>query len=540
MALVSLAALLIAALPSGIPTDSVPLYTNLGTHSHTITTTVPRAQDYFNQGIRLAFGFNHGEAIRAFREAQRLDPRCAMCFWGEALAHGPHVNAPMDSAGGVGAWAALARAVALAPAAPPAERAYIRALAARYSAKAPADRAALDSAYATAMGQLVREYPTDLDAATLYAEALMNLRPWAYWQKDGTPYPQTDIIITQLERVLARNPNHPGACHYYIHAVEAVAPEKAVPCAERLATLMPGAGHMVHMPGHIYIRVGRYIDAINANVHAVHADESYIASERPSGIYPIGYYPHNYHFLSFAATLAGRSEQAIDAARKLAANLPVEIVRAVPPFEQLLPYDVLVLARFGRWDEVLASPLPPSDLRVTTGLVYYARGTAHAAKGQAAEAQAALDTVKVIAAGTTPADQTAMTSGTGENKTVMDIALHALMGEIAFRQGKHDEAVAHFREAVRLEDTFNYVEPPQWFYPVRASLGAVLLKAGKPADAEAVYREDLRRFPENGWSLIGLEASLRTLGKTAEADGVRGRRQKAWSSADIQLNASTF
>ena len=540
MAFVPLAALLIAVLPSSIPTDSVPLYTNLGSHRHTITTSVPRAQDYFNQGLRLVFGFNHGEAIRAFREAQRLDPRCAMCFWGEALAHGPHVNAPMDSAGSVGAWAALERAVALAPAAPPAERAYIRALQARYAATPPADRAGLDSAYAGAMAQLVREYPDDLDAAMLYAEALMDLRPWAYWEKDGTPYPQTDIIVTQLERVLAKNSNHPGACHYYIHAVEAVAPEKAVPCAERLATLMPGAGHMVHMPGHIYIRVGRYVDAINANVHAVHADESYIASERPSGIYPVGYYPHNYHFLSFASTLAGRSEQAIDAARKLAASLPVEVVRAVPPFEQLLPYDVLVLARFGRWDDVLRSPLPPSDLRVTTGLVYYARGTAHAAKGQSAQAQAALDTVKVIAAGTTRADQTAMTSGAGENKTVMDIALHSLMGEIAFRQGKHEEAAAHFREAVRLEDTFNYVEPPQWFYPVRASLGAVLLKAGKPAEAETVYREDLRRFPENGWSLTGLEASLRAQGKTAEADGVRGRRQKAWSSADIQLNASSF
>jgi tetratricopeptide (TPR) repeat protein len=539
MALVPLAALLLAALPS-TPADTVPLYTNLGNHRHPITTSVPRAQDYFNQGMRLVFGFNHGEAVRAFREAQRLDPSCAMCFWGEALAHGPHVNAPMDSAGGVAAWAALERAVALAPKAPAAERAYIKALEARYARTAPADRAALDSAYATAMGRLVAEYPDDLDATTLYAEALMDLRPWAYWQKDGTPYPQTDIIVRQLERVLAKNPNHPGACHYYIHAVEAVDPQKAVPCAERLATLMPGAGHMVHMPAHIYIRVGRYADAINSNVHAVHADESYIASERPSGIYPVGYYPHNYHFLSFAATMAGRSEAALEAARKLVANVPVEVARQVPPFEQLRPYDVLVLTRFGRWDDVLQRPLPPADLRVTTGLVYYARGVAHAAKSQWTEAVAALDTVKLIAAGTNPADQTAMTSGEGENKVVMDIAMHGLMGEIAFRQGKLDDATAHFREAARLEDGFNYVEPPQWFYPVRASLGAVLLKAGKPAEAEVVYREDLRRFPENGWSLFGLEASLRAQGKTTEADAVRGRWQKAWSSADIQLTASAF
>jgi tetratricopeptide (TPR) repeat protein len=540
MVMVPLAALLLAALPSRHSPDTVPLYTNLGSHRHPITTTVPRAQEYFNQGMRLLFGFNHGEAIRAFREAQRLDPACAMCYWGEALAYGPHVNAPMDSAGAVGAWAALERAVALAPKVPAAERAYITALQARYAPRPPAVRAGLDSAYAAAMAQLVARYPDDLDAATLYAEALMDLRPWAYWKKDGTPYPQTDIIVRQLERVLAKNPNHPGACHYYIHAVEAVAPEKAVPCAERLATLMPGAGHMVHMPGHIYIRVGRYVDAINANVHAVHADETYIASERPSGIYPVGYYPHNYHFLAFAATLAGRSEQAIEAARKLVEAVPVEVVRQVPPFEQLRPYDLLVLTRFGRWDDVLASPLPPSDLRVTTGLVYYARGVAHAAKGQAAQAQAALDTVRVIAEGTTPADQTAMTSGEGENKTVMDIALHALMGEIAFRQGKLDDAVTHFREAARLEDTFNYIEPPQWYYPVRASLGAVLLKAGKPAEAETVYREDLRRFPDNGWSLFGLEASLRAQGKNGEAEGVRGRRLKAWSSADITITASAF
>jgi tetratricopeptide (TPR) repeat protein len=539
MAFVPFAALLLAALPS-TPSDTVPLYTNLGDHRHIISTSIPRAQDYFNQGLRLVFGFNHGEAIRAFREAQRLDPSCAMCFWGEALAHGPHVNAPMDSAGAVAAWAALERAVALAPRAPAAERAYIRALEARYAARPPANRSPLDSAYARAMGRVVAEYPEDLDAATLYAEALMDLRPWAYWQKDGTPYPQTDVILTQLERVLARNPNHPGACHYYIHAVEAVAPEKAVPCAERLATLMPGAGHMVHMPGHIYIRVGRYADAITANVHAVHADETYIASERPSGIYPVGYYPHNYHFLSFAATMAGRSEAAIEAARKLAANLPVEVVRQVPPFQQLLPYDVLVLTRFGRWDQVLAAPLPPSDLRVTTGLVYYARGVAHAARGQWAEAQAALDTVTQIAAGTNPADQTAMTSGEGENKIVMDIAMHALTGEIAFRQGKLADAAGHLRAAARLEDSFNYVEPPQWYYPVRATLGAILLKAGQPAEAEAVYREDLTRFPENGWSLFGLEASLRAQGKTQEADAVRGRRQKAWSSADIPLTASAF
>jgi tetratricopeptide (TPR) repeat protein len=540
MPFLPLVALLLPAVSAGTPADTVPLYDNLGNHHFEISTGVPRAQQYFDQGMRLVYGFNHGEAIRAFKEAQRLDPQCAMCFWGEALAYGPHVNAPMDSAGAVGAWAALERAVALAPRARPAEQAYMRALQARYAKAPPANRAPLDSAYAKAMGQVVREYPSDLEAATLYAESLMDLRPWAYWKKDGTPYPQTDIIISQLERVIAGNPNHPGACHYYIHAVEAVEPAKAVPCAERLAALMPGAGHMVHMPAHIYVRVGRWSDAIAANVHAVHTDESYIAAERPTGIYPMGYYPHNYHFLSFASTMAGNSAQAIEAARKLAEHVPADAARAVPPFQQLIPYAHLVLTRFGRWDDVLSLPLPPTDLRVSTGLTHYARGVAFAAKGQWPEAQAALDTVKTIAAGTTPGDQTAMTSGEGESKTVMDIATHALMGEIAYRQGKLDDAAAHFREAAKLEDTFNYVEPPQWFYPVRQSLGAVLLQAKKPAEAEAVYREDLNRFPENGWSLYGLEASLRAEGKTAEADEAKGRLGKAWSGADVTLSASRF
>ncbi|MGH7644796.1 MAG: hypothetical protein ACREMR_04345, partial [Gemmatimonadales bacterium] len=314
-----LATLLVAASPAQSVADSVPLYTNLGTHHVPITTRVAAAQRYFDQGMRLAYGFNHAEAIRAFTEAARLDPDCAMCYWGIAYAHGPHVNAGMDSAAGVAAYAAIQEALQRAAGASPREQAYIRALAGRYAPVPPADRAALDSAYARGMADVVRAHPTDWDAAALYAEALMNLRPWNYWHKDGTPYAGTTEIVGQLERVIAANPDHPGACHFYIHAVEAVAPEKAVPCAERLARLMPGAGHMVHMPAHIYIRVGRYADAIEANVHAVHTDEVFIEGQKPQGIYPIAYYPHNYHFMSFAATLAGRSATAIEAAKKTAA-----------------------------------------------------------------------------------------------------------------------------------------------------------------------------------------------------------------------------
>jgi tetratricopeptide (TPR) repeat protein len=389
------------------------------------------------------------------------------------------------------------------------------------------------------MADVVRRYPKDLDAATLYAEALMDLRPWNYWRKDGSPYPGTNVILAQLGRVMRADPSHPGACHYYIHAVEAVAPEKAVACAERLASLMPGAGHLVHMPGHIYIRVGRYDDAIKANEHAVHADETYIASEKPSGLYPIGYYPHNYHFLAFAATLAGRSAQAIDAARKTSEKVPAEVARQAPPLEALLTYAPLTLVTFGRWDEVLQTPLPPADLRLSTGLAYYARGIAYAAKGQWPEAQAALDSVKAISAGTTPHDQIALSAGGGENKTIMEIATHALMGEIAARRGQND-AAGHFREAVRLQDTFNYIEPPQWYYPVRHSLGAVLLRNGQAAQAERVYREDLRKFPENGWALFGLSKALEAQGKSTEAKAVEARFRKAWANADVTLTASRF
>ena len=537
-------ALLLAALaaPNARPTrsDSVPLYPDLGSYHVPISTNVPLAQRYFDQGMRLVYAFNHAEAIRAFGAAARADPGCAICHWGAALAYGPHVNAPMDSAAGIAAWAELTRAVTLAPTASAREQAYITALRARYAAVPPSNREPLDSAYARAMAEVVRQYPDDLDAATLYAESLMDLRPWNYWRKDGTPYPGTETAVAQLERVIRANPNHPGACHYYIHAVEAVEPQKAVPCAERLAALMPGAGHMVHMPGHIYIRVGRYMDAVNANMHAVHADESYIAAEHPTGVYPIGYYPHNYHFLAFAAAMAGRSRQAVDAARMVAAKVDPAVARQVPPLEALLPYHHLTLVTFRRWDELLKLPMPRSDLRLATGLAQYARGVAFAAKGQFADATAMLDSVKAIAAGTTPHDQIAMSGGTGENKTIMEIAMHSLMAEIAGRRGDLDAAIQHFREAARLEDTFNYYEPPQWYFPVRHALGAALLKANRPADAEVVYREDLRRFPENGWSLQGLALALRARGAKSEAAEVEQRLSRAWAGADVQLTASRF
>jgi tetratricopeptide (TPR) repeat protein len=508
----------------------VPLYDNLGSHSYRITTSSPEAQSYFDQGLRLTFAFNHAEAIRAFDEAARLDPQCAMCAWGRALALGPNINVPMDEEAAVAANEAIERAMRLAPGANERERALIRALARRYTAVPPSDRAPLDSAYARAMGEVADRFPDDDEAATLHAEALMDLSPWHYWEADDSPRPDTPEILRRLESVLARNPDHPGACHFYIHAVEAAHPERAVPCAERLASLMPGAGHLVHMPAHIYIRVGRWNDAITANEHAVHTDESYIADQRPTGVYPIAYYPHNYHFLAFAATMAGRSGQAIEAARAVVERVPEEIARAIPDFEGMLATHHLALVNFGRWDDVLALNEPPAELGMAYGLTQYARGVALAAKGDRAAAARALETVRGAA----------RRAPVGIARTVLQVAEHALEGEIALRADDAAGAVRHFREAARLEDELPYMEPPYWYYPIRHSLGEALLAAGDPAGAEQAFRDDLRRFPENGWALKGLERSLRQRGDRGGADEAAARFSAAWTGADVQLASARF
>ena len=521
----------VATAPPSNTSDTVPLYTDLGSHHKRISTRVPATQQYFDQGLRFVYGFNHAEAIRSFTRAAELDPTCAMCYWGIALAYGPHVNAPMDSASGVAAYAAVQKALALKPHATAPERAYIEALAQRYEADPPADRARLDTLYSQAIGQVAKTYPKDLDAATLYAESLMDLRPWNYWRPDGTPYPGTKEIVRRLETVLTRNPNHPGACHYYIHAVEAVNPKAAVPCAERLARLMPGEGHMVHMPAHIFIRVGRWNDAVQANQHAIHSDEVFIEGQHPMGVYPLAYYPHNIHFLAFAFTMAGRSAQAVEAANTLTSKVNLDAARQVGMLEEMVPYHVLTLVTFGRWDEVLVQPLPPEDLRFSYAMAYYARGVAHAAKEEWEEAQAALGTVTAVAAATPDG---------ADGKTALSIAVHALSGEIATRRGDLEEGINHFREAAKIEDAGLYYEPPKWYYPIRHSLGAALVKAGHHPEAEKVYREDLRRFPENGWSLFGLAQALRAQGKQKDATAAEARFRKAWPDTDVVLTASRF
>jgi tetratricopeptide (TPR) repeat protein len=511
------------------PADTVPLYDDLGDHHYEISTDVETTQQYFDQGLRLVWGFNHAEAIRAFEEAARLDPECAMCWWGIAYAYGPNINAPMDSTSGVAAWDAIQKAIALKPNASEKEGAFIDALAERYAEVPPVERAALDSAWAEAMTAVAERYPDDLEAATVAADARMNLSPWNYWTPEGELRPGHEQTLAMLEGAIASDPTHPGACHLYIHAVEAAQPEKAVECAERLAGLMPGAGHIVHMPAHIYIRVGRYNDAIEANIHAVHQDETYIMDVGPSGIYPAFYYPHNYHFLSFAATFAGRADMAIENARKAAENMDHDLARQFgPEAARLLAHPQLTLAAFGRWEETLAEPAPPADIRFASGLVHYARGVANAALERWDDAQAELDSVRQIA-----------TEFTEDwPSTVMQVAVHALTGDIAYRQGNFEEAIAHYEVAIDLEDGLRYTEPAYWNRPLRLDLGAALLAAGRAADAESVYRDNLVRFPENGWALQGLAVALDAQGKTEEADSVRAQFDAAWTESDVTLTTS--
>lgn len=522
-------------LPTGYPatTEPVPLYDNLGTHHYAITTDVPAAQQYFDQGLRLYYAFNHGEAIRAFAEAARLDPQCAMCNWGVALAYGPNINLPMDEESGAAAWTAIQEALARRQHASAREQAMIDALARRYSAEPMAERAPLDSAWARAMGEVVQRYPSDPEASTLYAEALMTLSPWQYWNRDGSPRPHTPEILERLEGVMAAHPDHPGANHFYIHAVEAVDPQRAVPMAERLAGLMPGAGHLVHMPGHIYVRVGRYQDAIRANEHAVHADESWIRDHNPAmGTYTVGYYPHNYDFLAFAAGMIGRSRQALEAADRMASLVSDELLRApgMTLLQNHLSRRLQVRVRFDRWDEILAATAPAEDLPYARGIWHYARGRALAARNDVTAAMAELEALRQAA--THPDLEGAVIEFNGA-VNLLGIATDVLAGHIAAAREDWDAAVASLRSAVQREDDLVYGEPPEWTVPVRQDLGFILLRAGRAVEAETAFREDLQRFPDNGWSLAGLSRSLAAQGRAEDAAVVQQQFERVWATADV-------
>jgi tetratricopeptide (TPR) repeat protein len=514
-----------------------PLLDGLGVHHHAVTTTNRAAQRYFDQGLRLVYAFNHDEATRAFRESARLDPGCAMAWWGVALAAGPNYNLPIDDARDRVARDAIAQAIALAPKASEPERAYVDALAKRYARPSGTDRKQLDRDYADAMREVARQHPDDLDAATLFAESLMVLRPWDLWTLDGEPQPGTTEIVETLEGVLARDPNHPGANHYYIHAVEASPdPGRALASAERVGRLAPAAGHLVHMPAHVYMRVGRYADAAEANRRAITADERYIARQNADGVYPQMYYPHNIHFLWSATSMEGRSGEAIAAANKLTAQVTPEALRQMPMLELFAPTSLFALARFGKWDELLAVPAPGEEFPVYSGMWHYTRGLALAATGKVDEA--AREQVRVA----TLAKAVAADRVIGDNqpaKRHLELAAAELAGEIAARRGRTDEAVKQLQEAVRLEDQLPYTEPPAWWRPTRHVLGAVLLEGGRPVEAEAVYREDLRRNPENGWSLLGLSLSLRDRDPAA-AGSADARFRTAWAHADMLPQSSRF
>ncbi len=512
------------------PADLVELMVDLGDHEMKITTDVPQAQQYFNQGLRLTYGFNHDEARRAFRAAAHLDPECAMAWWGIALTLGTNYNMPMDEEMGKAAFAAEQKALALSAAVSEKERDFIEALKPRYADPPPVERKALDEAFAVAMGKLAEKYPDDVDAAVLYAEAMMDLRPWELWTPDGQPQPGTELILKTLENVLAKAPNHPGANHYYIHAVESAQPEKGIAAAERLAKIAPGAGHLVHMPAHIYFRVGRYNDASKANEAAIAADEAYIAKYKPQGIYPMMYYPHNVHFLWAAATMEGRSQVAIDAATRTSKLIPDMMVKEMPMVEAFVPTRLFALVRFKKWDEILAEPAPNAEFRYATGMWHYARGMAFAAKGEIDKAKQEHQRLVEIAQAT-PQDQMAMQHKAAD---LLNIAVNHLDATLLANTNQDDAAAQKLRDAVAQQDALRYDEPPPWYMPMRQALGDQLLKMNQPAEAEQAFRKDLEVYPENGWSLAGLERSLRAQVRNDEADAVHKRFEQAWSQADYK------
>ena len=517
-----------------------PLYDNLGSHHAAITTTSPDAQKYFDQGLTLSYAFNHAESIRAFRQAAALDPACAMCYWGVAFAYGPNINAPITEDAAKAAFQAIEQARA-ATGASDRERAYIDALAKRYAADPKAERAPLDRAYADAMRDVAKRYPDDLDAATLFAQSLMDTSPWNYWEKDGSPRQFTSEVISSLESVLARKPDHIGAIHLYIHAVEASPnPGRASQYADKLGALVPGAGHLVHMPAHIYLRTGRYNDASVVNQHAIKADEAYFKGDAVAGnmTYQVGYYPHNIHFFVAAASMEGRRADALKAAEEVRSRMHGDMLRdpgmgGMVQHMNLTP--LYTKMRFGMWDDVLAEAAPAADLPFMTAMWHAARGLAHAAQGRVDEAETERAAVAKIK--DDPALKTLGVSSVNFAASIVAIAHEVLSGEIEARRRRAGEAARHFGEAVAIEDNLTYMEPPDWPVPVRQLQGAAMLELGRAKEAEAAFRDDMKKFPDNGWSLSGLQAALEKQGKTSEAATVKARLDERWKMADIQVAA---
>lgn len=517
-----------------------PKLSGLGEYHFTVTTQNSESQQFFDQGLRLTYAFNHSEALRAFKESARLDPSNAMAYWGWALVLGPNLNLPMIPAVAPQAYRAIQKAVSLKDKVSEHDRAYIEALANRYTDQTTADRKPFDLAYSRAMAKVVDAYPDDLDAATLYAASLMNLSPWDYWNLDGSPKGHTEEILGTLQSVVDRNPRHAGALHYYIHVVELRHPERGEQHADKLADLMPGAGHIVHMPSHIYMRVGRYADSYEANRRAVEADEGYITQCRSQGIYPLNYYPHNIHFMAWSAMSLGHPENALEAARKIVDKVPPELsadknVWAL--YETFLSQPMFVMVRFGMWEMMLAEPKPDIESLFMTGIWHYGRALAYIHTDRLAEARREL---RPLSAARKAMGNVEHYIGFATAEKLITIAQEIVLGELAYAEGYTLEGLAHLERAVRIEDSLRYNEPPDWYFPVRQFLGAMLLDAGRPSEAEVVFAADLHKNPENGYSLFGLKIALEQQGKDEDALAMTKRFNRTWAGATHKLTSSRF
>lgn len=514
-----------------------PLFENLGDLHYPISTKEKMAQTFFDQGLKLTYAFNHAEAHRSFMEASRLDPGSAMTFWGQAYALGPNINDPLpDDERKAKCNEALARAKKLTSKADPREQALIGALAARYDEDLTKDIAELNMAYMEAMAKVMEKYPDDANIQTLYAAAVMNTMPWNYWDNEGNPAANTLKGKQALERAMDIDPDHPGAHHYYIHMVELPKPDLAVPSAEKLGSLMPAAGHIVHMPSHIFIRVGRYMDAVEANEKAILADEDYISQCYSQGMYPLGYYPHNLHFLWSASSLLGASDKAIDAAKKTAEKVPVGELKTLPFLQDFASTPLLAYTRFGKWNQILTIPYPGDDYKHLKLIWHYARGIAFLRKDNVKEAREEQEAISQMVKD--PELETIIANYTNPTSAIALVALEVLNGEIAMAEGNRSKATEHFTKAIALEDKLVYSEPAAWHIPVRQTLGAFLLQGEEYAEAEKVYREDLEKLRQNGWSLMGLYKSLMGQGKTVEAEKIKEEYEKAWKHADIKIETS--
>ncbi|MDO6518218.1 tetratricopeptide repeat protein [Zobellia uliginosa] len=516
-----------------------PLFNNLGNLHFSITTKNKRAQAFFDQGIKLSYAFNHAEAHRSFMEAARLDPESAMAYWGQAYALGPNINDPLpleDRKNKINE--ALSMAHGLVSGASRKEQALIEALSARYSTDLNKDPDLLDMAYFKKMEKVVEQFPDDAHIQILFAQSAMNTVRWNYWDKEGNPSPNIKAAKEALEKAMKLEPENPGGHHYYIHMVELPYPDKGVKSADKLASLMPGAGHIVHMPSHIYIRVGRYLDAVKTNQLAIAADEDYISQCFAQGLYPLAYYPHNIHFLWSSASLLGASEIAIDAAKKTAEKVPVGELKDLPFLQDFAATPLLAYTRFGKWNEILTIPAPNAEIKHLNLIRHYARGIAFIKKGNITKAQEELKAIAVLKED--PALESIVATANNASVHAANIAYEVVSGELEAFQGNYTRAIEHLEKAVRFEDGLTYTEPAAWHIPTRQNLGAVLLKAEQYEKAEKVYTEDLNILRQNGWSLMGLYQSLRLQGKKEEALTIKTEFDKAWEHADVKIETSVL